>query len=196
MPFHLDSGFWMLDIRKQSIIYNLSSKIRRSRRPGFTLIELLVVITLIGILIAVGTVSYTNAQKKGRDGRRKTDLKSLQQALELYFHTNGIYPGWTSPTPGAWCAVIRHNTYHEVSGALEPTYISKIPQDPLYPVVVGTNGRDYVYSQGSLGKTYELYSILENSKDPDYATYNPILNSSGGACTAGSYPYNFKVTNP
>src|SRR3989344_8208732 len=64
---------------------------RRSWRLGFTLIELLVVIAIIGILIAAATVSYTKPHQKARDNRRKSDLKSVQQALELYFQQNGKY---------------------------------------------------------------------------------------------------------
>ena len=55
---------------------------------GFTLIELLIVITIIGILAAIGLVTYTNALKSTRDGRRKADITSIQKALELYFQQN------------------------------------------------------------------------------------------------------------
>ena len=58
---------------------------------GFTLLELLVVISIIGILLAVGSVAFSNAQKKGRDSRRKSDIKALQNAFEQYHATNGTY---------------------------------------------------------------------------------------------------------
>src|SRR3989344_1525650 len=72
-------------------IWNLEIGIWKLKR-GFSLIELLVVITIIAILIGAGTVSYNNAQQKGRDGKRKSDLKAIQQALEQYFQQNGKYP--------------------------------------------------------------------------------------------------------
>jgi len=65
---------------------------------GFTLLELLVVIAIIGILVALGTVSYSMAQKKGRDARRLSDLKEIQNALESYYAINGSYPD--VPYPG------------------------------------------------------------------------------------------------
>jgi prepilin-type N-terminal cleavage/methylation domain-containing protein len=51
-------------------------------RSGFTLLELLVVISIIGILVALGTVSYTTAQQKARDAKRRGDLKAWSAALE------------------------------------------------------------------------------------------------------------------
>src|SRR3990167_6962536 len=65
-------------------------------KQGFTLIELLVVISIIAILVAAATASWTNAQQKSRDGKRKSDLKSIQQSLELYLQDNGTYPGGPS----------------------------------------------------------------------------------------------------
>lgn len=60
---------------------------------GFTLIELLVVITIIGILVSLGTVSYSTTQKKARNSRRMQDLKAIQSAFEQYYADNsGSYP--------------------------------------------------------------------------------------------------------
>lgn len=65
---------------------------KRFHQWGFTLIELLVVISIIGILIALGTASYTTAQKKGRDAKRQADMKAVQSALEQYNSIHGVYP--------------------------------------------------------------------------------------------------------
>ena len=60
------------------------------RKNGFSLLELLVVISIIGILIAISAVGFTTAQKRGRDARRRGDLKAWQDALEQTYaeHTN------------------------------------------------------------------------------------------------------------
>ena len=62
-------------------------------KKGFTLIELLVVIAVIGILASVILVGVASFRGKGRDARRVSDVRQLQNALELYFTSNASYPG-------------------------------------------------------------------------------------------------------
>lgn len=63
------------------------------KNAAYTLLEILVVISIIAILIALGAVSYTTAQQKGRDARRKADMKIFQQAYEQYYSANeSSYP--------------------------------------------------------------------------------------------------------
>lgn len=64
-------------------------------RKGFTLLELLVVISIIGILIAMGAVAYSTAQKKGRDARRTGDMKAIQNAMEQAYASSGSYPSFS-----------------------------------------------------------------------------------------------------
>jgi prepilin-type N-terminal cleavage/methylation domain-containing protein len=79
----------MITKSNQTTTYN-SQLITRS---GFTLLELLVVISIIVILITLGLSSFATAQKKGRDAKRKSDIKEIQTALEQYYSACGyVYP--------------------------------------------------------------------------------------------------------
>jgi len=63
------------------------------KNSGFTLLEILVVIGIITVLVSLGASSYTTAQKKSRDAKRKGDLKSIQSAFEQYYSVCGFaYP--------------------------------------------------------------------------------------------------------
>jgi len=76
--------------------------LRKTRNDvGFTLIELLVSISIIAIISAIASMSFSVAQKKARDSRRIQDMSSLQKAAEQYYtFTSYKYPAsagkWTS----------------------------------------------------------------------------------------------------
>lgn len=62
---------------------------------------MLIVIGIIAILVALGTTSYTTAQRKARDAKRRSDLKMIQNAFEQYYSIcNFNYPS-TLPTAGS-----------------------------------------------------------------------------------------------
>lgn len=148
-------------------------------KKGFTLIELLVVITIIAIMVGVGTVSWTNAQIKGRDSRRKTDLKAVQQALELYYQANGKFPSSSNgqiqcnvtgdSSVIAWTTGVFSCT---PSGGSATIYMQKLPGDPT---VQASNGYYYTSSGAN---TYILSANLENTADPD-KTNLPCAPQSG-----------------
>jgi len=66
-------------------------------KKSFTLLELLVVIGIIGLLVGLGSVSYSTAQRKARDAKRKDDLRTIQNAMEQYYSVCGF----NYPTPAA-----------------------------------------------------------------------------------------------
>lgn len=69
-------------------------------KNGFTLLELLVVIGIIGILVALATVSYSATQKGARDSKRKQDLIAIQNALEQYYSATS----YKYPNSGSSCS--------------------------------------------------------------------------------------------
>ena len=63
---------------------------------GFTLIEMLVVVAIIGLLSSVVVVGLGSARQNARDARRISDIRQIQNALEIYYSDstkgNGTYP--------------------------------------------------------------------------------------------------------
>ena len=142
------------------------------KRKAFTLIELLVVIAIIGILAALILLSLRTARAKARDARRKSDLRQIKAALELYSSDNAeAYPTSAVAT--------------DISTALTglvPTYIKTLPKDPTADTTT-----PYKYqSSGTPVTSYALYSNLENSGDTDT-----------GSCTGFTRPtdYEYCVSN-
>lgn len=109
---------------------------------GFTLLEMLVVIGIIAVLIGMISISYSTAQKKSRDAKRKGDLKTIQNAMEQYYSICGYqYPN--SFNSGIICIT--------PSVVILPT--ESVPKDPK------TNS---VYTCGNCdGTRYEICANLE-----------------------------------
>ncbi|MEK7608826.1 MAG: type II secretion system protein [Patescibacteria group bacterium] len=139
-------------------------KLLRNKK-GFTLIEMLIVIAIIGILSSIVLVGLGPVQRRGRDARRISDLKQVQNALELYFNKCGYYPGSVQAgaactnfggAPGDWSAV----KSALVGSALG---VNQIPSDP-------SGGRVYQYGvdteSGREGSGYVLAATLEDASNP------------------------------
>ncbi len=65
---------------------------KQSQQTGFTIVELLIVIVVIGILAAITIVSFNGVQLRGRDAERQSDIRAVQQAIELYYVDHGYFP--------------------------------------------------------------------------------------------------------
>ena len=62
-------------------------------KKAFTLLEMLVVIGIIAILVSLGFASYSTSQRKARDAKRQSDLKTAQQVMEQCYSVNTFqYP--------------------------------------------------------------------------------------------------------
>lgn len=135
---------------------------------GFTLVELLIVMSIIGVLAAVGLGSFTTAQTRGRDSQRKSDLKQIAHALELFYTDYGRYPD----ASGTRIAACPYNPITQIgsvcawgTGTLtdgKTVYFKNIPIDP-------SNASSYTYRIVPLSSNqkYQLFAHLENTEDKD-----------------------------
>jgi prepilin-type N-terminal cleavage/methylation domain-containing protein len=67
-------------------------------KRGFTLMELLVVVSIIGMLATIVLSSLSTARSRSRDAVRLSDVKQIQNALEMYYLDKGHYPPANSST--------------------------------------------------------------------------------------------------
>lgn len=114
---------------------------------GFTLIELVVVIAIIATLTALASFNFNQARVRARDVQRKSELKAIQNALELY--KNDQMP----------------QSYPTATGPLVTAYMAKLPVDPKEKAVDGS-WQDYAYTQVN-SLEYTLTACLENASDTD-----------------------------
>jgi general secretion pathway protein G len=151
-------------------------------KKGFTLIELIIVMSIIAILAIASVSSYTNSLKISRDNQRKSDLRKIMTALQVYYTQYGKYP-----PPGGVCSYgsycfVQSTAANPWIPSLDTNYISSLPKDPLnngnYPWVA--NGYTYVYGNVSLeGQTFDLLTQLENKNDDDRCKLKNYLKSDG-----------------
>ena len=120
-------------------------------RSGFTLIELLVVLGIIGILAGVIYASFGVARQTARDDIRKSELKELQLALELYKAQNGVYPqGCNNSWSGSLNVTNGCPGLDYITG-LVPDFIPALPWDPQTDTNSG-----YLYRTNAGGTMYKI----------------------------------------
>lgn len=112
---------------------------------SFTLIELLVVVGIVATLASVVVVNLSRTRARARDQKRKTDLLTIQGALEIHFASNRSYPSTATRTDcGApsvpagvyWCGEGVAFGARGYSGQtayvpnLAPNFMNVLPSDP------------------------------------------------------------------
>ncbi|HWD77477.1 MAG TPA: prepilin-type N-terminal cleavage/methylation domain-containing protein [Kribbella sp.] len=70
------------------------NRIREARhnQSGFTLIELLIVIVILGVLSGIVVFAVQGIQDRGVASACKSDVKTVEVAVEAYYAKNGTYP--------------------------------------------------------------------------------------------------------
>jgi prepilin-type N-terminal cleavage/methylation domain-containing protein len=94
---------------------------------GFTIVELIIVISIISILVTIGIVSWSGAQKSAKQNAARTTIGKLKISLADYYTDTATYPA-NKP------AICNAPTYSVVSAG-----------DLYTELCTGTNNANYTY---------------------------------------------------
>ena len=165
-------------------------------KKGFTLVELLVVMAILGVLVTILASGFRNAQLRGHDTQRKSDLKEISNSLELFYQDYGYYPpasngyidacpynpGSNSGTACSWGSGVMTDS--------KTVYFKTMPDDP-------TSDYNYYYRTvaGSNDQKFQLYAHLENTQDPDCINGDCTTPAVAVTC-GGTSVCNFSIHSP
>lgn len=150
-------------------------------KKGFTLIELLIVIAIVGILTALITTNLQGARSRARDTRRKSDLRTIEQSIRLYYNDAKQFP--------------ESDEFYQITGTTwggtfavgDTIYIGSLPTDPSSSSTSVINYQYYSPSDDS----FLIVASLENASDLDIADTQlrcaTLYASFAGGKTATDY---------
>lgn len=146
----------------------------KNKKAGFTLMELLVVIMIIAILALLGWSFTSRTRERAKDAQRKSDLRQIKTALELYRNVYDQYPANNASNQIVGCgesAVACSWGAAWTRGTM--TYMKKLGKDPL-PT------KSYDYQQIS-SEEYCLIAELEIDDDEGIAESHTQCSNCGAA---------------
>lgn len=91
---------------------------RREGEAGFTLIELLIVIVILGVLAAIVVFAVGGINSKGEAAACKSDVKTVEVAMEAYYAQNG--------------------SYTDINGLVTAKLLRQAPSSSKYTITVNT----------------------------------------------------------
>lgn len=134
------------------------------REKGFTLFELLVSISIIAILTAMVSLSYSAAQKKARDTKRRQDMEAVQKAAEQFYSLSGDYSYPEGTTVADWT----------VNGE---ALLNLFPTDP--------KGGDYAAYSENFGTDTSQYCVCAAVEN--ISNGNAGVNDCSAFASSGAY---------
>lgn len=122
-------------------------------RKAFTLIELLLVLVILAILAAVVVPKFAGRSEQARKTAAKTDIKTIETALDAFEQDNGHYPSTESGLSALVTQPSDATNWHGpyLKGNVVPQDPWKHPYQYRFPGSQNPNGYD-LYSTGPDGK--------------------------------------------
>lgn len=163
--------------------------------------ELLIAVGIIAIMASVVIVSVNKSRARGRDARRISDLKQIQQALTFYYDSANAVAGvngfpstggvWYSSESGDTVANGPSNNGEWIPG-LAPNYIDALPRNPGGGKITDStncgSGVKPSYRYRSDGRSYKLlaYCSPEKAWDSNHTFYDPVRTTWAWMVCAGN----------
>lgn len=136
-----------------------------NNQRGFTLIEIMVVVVIMGLLATLVTVNLLDNADKAKIVKAKADIKSIENALELYKLDQGRYP----TTQEGIKSLTQKGEGHEA-------YIKgNVPKDPW--------GKEYVYLSPGSRNEFDIVSYGADG-EPGGTGKNEDITNGASAATA------------
>lgn len=144
---------------KEKITHFFKSIGRDSR--GMTLIEIMVVVAIIGSIAAMVTVQVVDSLTEAKISTTKTNIRTLEGALEQYKRRHNFYP---SSEQGLTALVSKPTSGKVPNNYPKNGYIKRLPKDEW--------GNEFIYSSpGAHGNDFEITSLgadgQEGGEDDD-----------------------------
>ena len=146
---------------------NATSRLAPRASRGFTLIEVMVVVAILAILAAIIVPRIMGRPEEAKRIKAQIDIKSIEEALNLYKLDNGVYP---TTEQGLEALVKKPDTTPLALKWKDGGYLSRIPQDPW--------GRPYRYLSPGEHGDFDVYSFGADGepggegKDADVQSWN------------------------
>lgn len=151
----------------------------------------------MSIISSIGYINFNVAQDKGRDAKRKQDLKAVRTALVSYYQDNGQYPPPCSPTCSDTQIPSNPVNQNDWIPGLVPDYIKELPKDPHQALAPFGAGQAGVF--GGLAQTFRNFmGGVIPQRAPSQGQVAGISTTTSSTTTAGnvsSWSWNHTINN-
>jgi general secretion pathway protein G len=125
---------------------------RINKQRGFTLLEVMIVIVILGVLASLTVPSLMGNKDRADRQKAASDVVALENALEMYWLDNGIYP---TQQQGLNALVKIPSVKPLPKNYRSDGYIRRLPKDPWSNAYQyrnpGKHGKIDVFSNGPEG---------------------------------------------